>query len=58
MIHWKQPIARAIRNSPGRSDTFAGKLEQWMRDTEDFVLDEDRRTRFEAEIGAYRGPQD
>jgi N-sulfoglucosamine sulfohydrolase len=32
-----------------------GRLEQWMRDTDDFVLDHDRRTRFETEIQAYVG---
>lgn len=32
-----------------------GRLEQWMRDTDDFILDDDRRTRFEEEIEAYVG---
>lgn len=31
------------------------QLEHWMRDTDDFILDDTRRTRFEAEIEDYIG---
>ncbi|MFW6028027.1 MAG: sulfatase [bacterium] len=54
---WNDPLETVnLAGAPALAETEAqlrDALDQWMERTDDFLLDDDRRQRFEAEIAAY-----